>query len=544
MTSILLSNNPNVTTFEINSLFYNLPNDSFTNKREWVDIYKKNVNLFKNEEKNLINSFLSHDFHLNKLFKNYLEEENSENQTIKENIKLIKLQIADSGDIFKGVKILKNKDVRNKINKLEESILKTRQDFKSKFESLLNEEETIEKEILEIQFKVENNGNNNMISHEEIQKDQECQERSSTNNQIVEGPPIQNNFVKDNKQTKGITLDRIIEQVENDKKYFTYIYSNEDIEKYVESFNKPQEIKEIITFLENKIIETGGPTQGWDNKDHQEFLKLRTQHKNKINTLDFISDFENALPYLSRNDLKTHINLFIKFDKYNNIKKIFLEKYKNLKELNDNEKKQNILEKVEKDEKKSKIKMKDFSKNNDEKKKQVDEWKKQKGREVLAQQQVKLEQEQLQKEKEKQKFSEIIEKNKVILEGYYKQKDLEQFEKDLMETPAAQNKKKISEIDLERINERNQALEEKRKLIVKSKSIKLIKESENYKKFQIKKSEKLAKVESKLDYKTAAISQKQRNKHDYQSNKDGCTMANNVLGRMSRAVPEWRKSLV
>jgi len=54
----------------------------------------------------------------------------------------------------------------------------------------------------------------------------------------------------------------------------------------------------------------------------------------------------------------------------------------------------------------------------------------------------------------------------------------------------------------------------------------------------------MAKVESKLEYKTTAVIQKQRNKHDFQSNKDACTMANNVLGRMSRAVPEWRKSLV
>ena len=157
---------------------------------------------------------------------------------------------------------------------------------------------------------------------------------------------------------------------------------------------------------------------------------------------------------------------------------------------------------------------------------------------------MKYEKENAQKEKDRQKFLEIIEKNKIVLDEYHKQKELEKFQKDLHDNTTVQNKKNISEIDLERIREKNLVLEEKRKLIVKSKSIKSIRENENYKKYQMKKVEKMAKVESKLDYKTTAVIQKQRTKHDFQSNKEASTMANNVLGRMTRAVPEWRKSLV
>ncbi len=62
-------------------------------------------------------------------------------------------------------------------------------------------------------------------------------------------------------------------------------------------------------------------------------------------------------------------------------------------------------------------------------------------------------------------------------------------------------------------------------------------------KFKIKKEKELEKVESKLNVQTEAIKEKQRKKHDYKSNKVADTMGGNVLGRMARAVPEWRKGL-
>lgn len=534
-----------LTSAEVSSILSYQQGDHFSNKKEWIDILKKNTQLYHNEEKNLVTSFLSQDFHLQKLYKNYLEEENAENTSIKESIKVIKNQIVEAENIFKGVKLVKNKEIRNKISKLEEGVLKVRQEFKTKFESLLNEEETLEREILEIQDQIESGAVTSFPQNYPL----ENVEPQVDNKEMLEDQEpktLQNNFVGGGKtaKEKGISLEKIFEQIENDRKYFTYVYSKEDVEKYSLQFEKLDDLKDLINKIENKILEVGGPTQGWENKDHQEFLKLRTQHKNKINTLDFLSDFENALPYLTRGDLKLHINLFIKFDRFNNIKKIFLDRYKSIKDQQDDQKKKIILEKVDKEEKQTKQKMKEVFKSNEDKKRQVEEWKKQKERENLEKQNAKFQQEVLSKEKDKQKFNEIIEKNKVLLEEYYKNKEIERLEKDLQETTSAQNRKQISDIDLERINERNQNLEERRKLVVKSKSTKVFKESENYKKYQMKRIEKLAKVESKLDYKTTAVTQKQRLKHDYQNNKDASTMANNVLGRMCRAVPDWRKPLV
>ena len=537
-----LNINSNFTSNDINSLLYNLQQDTFSNKKEWIEIYKKNVSSLRNEEKNLINTFLSQDFHLTKLYKNTLEEENTENNAIKDNIKLIRNQITEAGNIFKGVKIVKNKEIRVKLNKLEENINKIRLDFKSRFENLLNEEELLEKEIMETQLRIENGELNKIFPENEIvDNNKEDIEESEINTKKV----MKNNFLSETgAKFKGISFEKIMEQIENEKKYFNYIYSIDEIIRFSESFINLAEVKETINIIDNKITDIGGPTQGWENKDHQEFLKLRTQHKNKINTLDFLSDLENALPYLSRGELKIHINLFNRFEKFNSVKKVFLDRYKSIKEEQDQEKKVVMLEKVDQKEKNTKNKMKDHVKSIEDKKKQVEEWKKIKEKEQALQQQVKYEKENAQKEKDRQKFLEIIEKNKTVLDEYHKQKELEKFQKDLQDNTTVQNKKNISEIDLERIREKNLVLEEKRKLIVKSKSIKSIRENENYKKYQMKKVEKMAKVESKLDYKTTAVIQKQRTKHDFQSNKEASTMANNVLGRMTRAVPEWRKSLV
>ena len=96
-----------------NSFISNNVPELFSNKKEWIEIYKKNVYSYKNEEKNLINTFLSQDFHLSKLYKNSLEEEENENKLIKENVKTIKSQILESVNIFKGLKIVKNKEIRS-----------------------------------------------------------------------------------------------------------------------------------------------------------------------------------------------------------------------------------------------------------------------------------------------------------------------------------------------------------------------------------------------------------------------------------------------
>ena len=83
-------------------------------------------------------------------------------------------------------------------------------------------------------------------------------------------------------------------------------------------------------------------------------------------------------------------------------------------------------------------------------------------------------------------------------------------------------------------------------LLVKSKSFSVIKKAESYTKYKLKKMEKMEKIQPMLLEKTEGFENKQRKKFDKNSEniKDAHTMANNVLGRMTRAVPQWRKSLI
>ena len=61
--------------------------------------------------------------------------------------------------------------------------------------------------------------------------------------------------------------------------------------------------------------------------------------------------------------------------------------------------------------------------------------------------------------------------------------------------------------------------------------------------YKLKNMEKYAQVETKFDKPSEIEERKKRKKHDYVNNKDACTMAGNVLGRMTRAIPMWRQGL-
>ena len=66
-----------------------------------------------------------------------------------------------------------------------------------------------------------------------------------------------------------------------------------------------------------------------------------------------------------------------------------------------------------------------------------------------------------------------------------------------------------------------------------------------YQNYKIKEKEKLKYVPSKLKESTTQSKNRKREKFDpnKEQKKDAYTMANNVLGRTSRAVPSWRQGL-
>jgi len=263
--------------------------------------------------------------------------------------------------------------------------MKIRLDFKNKFENLLLEEETMENEILDIQNKLEivNLTSNKYATDTNSNKVLVDNFFSNNNNgeytlEVADNEKNQKDINKNTKlqANKAKLFQNIIDQIGYDKKYYNNYYTTEDIIKLVELYSSPEEIKIQISFIDNKIIELGGPMQGWVAKDHQEFLKLKTQFKDKINSLEFLSDLENQLPYITRDELKHHIISYIKFTKFIEVKRHFLERYNKIKEIKDEENKKHILENMEQNNNKQKEMKKDIVKTIEEKKKQVEMWKK------------------------------------------------------------------------------------------------------------------------------------------------------------------------
>ena len=134
------------------------------------------------------------------------------------------------------------------------------------------------------------------------------------------------------------------------------------------------------------------------------------------------------------------------------------------------------------------------------------------------------------------------EKTQNQLEEYKKKKEYENY----MRSNTSNTNTNVSPIDIERIREREEILLEKRKEALRAKSSKNFKMEESYTKFKLKQNKKFSAVDTKIYQTTEGWKKKQRTKFNPQTDhgKDACTMANNLLGHMSRAVPAWRKGFV
>ena len=96
----------------------------------------------------------------------------------------------------------------------------------------------------------------------------------------------------------------------------------------------------IKTDIINAIIEKklGGNNQGWEPKEHEEFIKLKNSYNNRIIIYEFLTSLSTTIPYITVSEL------YEKFLIINDIQKLLLNKYKEIKQ------------KKEKEEKNSKIK--------------------------------------------------------------------------------------------------------------------------------------------------------------------------------------------
>ena len=496
-------------------------------KPQWIEDFKKMSNLFKTEENSLIQTFLQEDYSLSKIYqtllKNDIEKEKNNFTTIEKQLKFY-INEAFSYFLTNNAKKSNNYDFQNKIKKIEDLLQKIRKDFKNKFDDLLQEEDTLEKELETYSKNFENMFNNN-LKEENNQKIN----INNSNSKIIQ-------YINNIMNNVGIIYNDTDEISFNDIEQATKKLNSNDLEQ----------IKEITEYI-SKLIEKnlGGNNLFWQQKEHEEFLKLRIAFHNKINNYEFLTSLSNTIPYIPINEHKNHIRLFEKFTYLNEIKKDLVKKYKEIKNLIDEENKKNMLDKLQQEREnfKKKNNINSDIQNQQNKKKLIEEWKEKKRLENISNLKKQEEEEKYIKEKEKEIYLQNKEKNQILIEEYKRKKYEEEQEKIMKEKILEMNKNEFNQIDFDRIKEREELLLEKRKNAIREKSAKILRNQINYSRFKI--NSKLNNIPSKLNEMTQGFKNKQRNKFNPKTDKgkDACTMANNVLGHTSKAMPLWRVGL-
>ena len=577
--------------------------DKIISKTKWVDDLRKIVSQYKSEEFNLSQSCLQTDFHLNKIYKSLLIDEiNSEYKNFNSLQKQLKFYINEAYSYIVGKKISKadNFEFQNKINKIENLILKIRNEYKIKFDTLLAEETSLEKEldnydlIFMEEFAKEQENKLREYYNSRLNKDEDMEMLNNMNNQNdnnMKNYSILNVLNKKNQNTNqnksnGINKnkDKLNSEEENNKdiqeekqvynnldlidKYIDKIMTNvnypiygindeeeitfNDIEKLVKKMNQNHlKIIRIKTDIINAIIEKklGGNNQGWEPKEHEEFIKLKNAYNNRINTYEFLTALSQTIPYIPVSELKNHIYLYEKFVKINDIKKLLLNKYKEIKKKKEEDEKEKKIQKI-KEERKLREEQKKDAKNKqkiqEERRQKVLEWKQNKEKELLAKQQILYEEKKIQRQKEKEIYYINKIKNHYALEEYHQRKKQEQEEKaKLIEEEKNKLAQNINKFDIDRIKDKEDALLQKKLDAKQVKVSNKLSQEIKYQNYKIKEKEKLKYVPSKLKESTTQSKNRKREKFDpnKEQKKDAYTMANNVLGRTTRAVPSWRQGL-
>ena len=558
-------------------------------KTKWIEDLRKLVSQYKTEEYNLSQSCLQNDFHLNKIYKKLLFEDiNIENRNFNSLQKQLKFYINEAYSYLVGKRISKaeNYEFQNIINKIDNLIHKIRNDYKVKFDGLISEEAALQQEL----------DNLDMMFMNEFSKEQENKLREYYNNRINKDEDIemlnkmsQNQNIKNysilnigngkihprSAKTGGVEIsglnrddgeeqvnnldliDKYIDRIMKNLNYSIYGIDEEeitynDIEKLIKKMNKNHlNIIRIKTDIINSLIEKklGGSNQGWEPKEHEEFLKLKTSHNNRINTYEFLTSLSTVIPYIPVSELKNHIQLYEKYTKINDIKKLLLQKYKEIKREQEELEKEKKMKKLKQDKINRELQKKEMEnkhKIQEERRQKVNEWKQNKEKEFYEKSKKLMEEQKIQKQKEKEIYYINKIKNQYILNDYHKKKEEEEQKRKNMEE---EEKKKrglsINKFDIERIKEKEDALLEKKIVAKRIKSSKGLSKELMYQNYKMREKEKLKYIPSKYNELTTQSKNRKREKFDpkKEKGKDACTMANNVLGRTTRAIPLWRQGI-
>ncbi|KAM7320268.1 hypothetical protein ACRRTK_020711 [Alexandromys fortis] len=216
----------------------------------------------------------------------------------------------------------------------------------------------------------------------------------------------------------------------------------------------PEEVVEFEKFLQ----QTGGRQGGWDDFDHQNFVKVRSKHKGKP---AFMKEAVEHLPGRTLREVEQHEKWYQKFLALEERKKESIQNWKTKKQ----QKKEEILklkEKADSTPMPSHSKPEDNQKQKEEQRKKqklaIEAWKKQKSIEMSMKHASQLREEE-ERERKQQKERQRQFKLKLLLESYTQQKkEQEEFlrlEKEIKEKTEKAEKRKTAADEISRFQERD-----------------------------------------------------------------------------------------
>nr|XP_044989769.1 coiled-coil domain-containing protein 112 isoform X2 [Jaculus jaculus] len=214
----------------------------------------------------------------------------------------------------------------------------------------------------------------------------------------------------------------------------------------------PEEVVDFEKFLQ----QTGGRQGGWDDFDHQNFVKVRNKYKGKP---AFLGEVLQHLPGRTQDEVRQHEQWYQKFLALEERKKESIQNWKTKKQ----QKKEEIFKLKEKADHTSMLfhnKPDNQKQKEEQRKKQklaVEAWKKQKSIEMSMKFASQLKEEEA-KEKRQQKERQRQSKLKLLLESYTQQKrEQEEFlrlEKEIKEKAERAEKRKTAANEISRFQER------------------------------------------------------------------------------------------
>ncbi|KAM9104015.1 coiled-coil domain-containing protein 112 isoform 2-T2 [Megaptera novaeangliae] len=317
------------------------------------------------------------------------------------------------------------------------------------------------------------------------------------------------------------------------EKTFRAMSSKVPVDKVTPS-TLPEEVLEFEKFLQ----QAGGRQGGWDDYDHQNFVKVRNKHKGKP---AFMGEVLEHLPGRTQDEVRQHEKWYQKFLALEERKKESIQNWKTKKQ----QKKEEIFKLKEKAENIPMLfhnKQEDNQRQKEEQRKKqklaVEAWKKQKSVEMSMKYASQLKEEE-EKEKKQQKERQRQCKLKLLLETYTQQKkEQEEFlrlEKEIREKTEKVEKRKTAADEISRFQERDLHKLELKILDRQSK------EDE-----KAEKQRKLAKLKEKVENNISRDPSrlyKPTKGWEERTKKIGPTGSGPLLHIPHRAIPTWRQGV-